>query len=150
MNHSLEDKILLQFGDERRHLQTSEIDAERTDKEIALSNLVRDGYVTARENGNSKYDKYISLSITTEGKARQKELKRLLGRSCWEQCRDAVKNAWRSSRPSVRRIAEGIIIAVMSGLICFGIGRATAPHEPDKSADNGKQEQTDNSTFTLD
>lgn len=150
MNHSLEDKILLQFGDERKHLQTSEIDAERTDKEVAISNLVRNGYVTARENGNSKYDKYISLSITTEGKARQKELKRLIARSRGERCRDAVKNILYRIRPSFGRIVEGIIIAVVSGLICFWIGRATAPNEPDKSTDNCEQEQTDNSTFTLD
>ncbi len=118
MKRSLEDRILLQFGDERKHLQTSEIDAERADKEIAISNLVRNGYVTARENGSSRYDKYISVSITTEGKARQKELKRLISRSRSERCRDAVKDILRRIRPSFGRIMEEVIKA----LILLGIG----------------------------
>ncbi len=118
MKHSVEDKILLQFGNERKHLQTSEIDAERTDKELAISNLVRNGYVTARENGSSRYDKYISVSITTEGKARQKELKQLIARSRSERCRDAVKDILRRIRPSFSRIVEEVI----KTLVLVGIG----------------------------
>lgn len=150
MNLTLEDKILLQFGDKRKHLQPHEIDFYSIDKEIAISNLVKHGYVTAHENGSSVYDRYISISITTEGKARQRELKRQLGRSRSERCRDAIKELWQFIRPSFSRIVEGIIIAVVSGVICFWIGRTSATNESDKSSDNCKQEQTDNPTVALD
>lgn len=40
MTLTLENKILLQFGDKRKHLQPHEIDANSTDKEIAISNLL--------------------------------------------------------------------------------------------------------------
>lgn len=150
MTLTLEDKILLQFGDERKHLQPHEIDADRTNKEIAISNLVRLGYATAHENANTKYDRYISISITAEGKARQRELKRLLDRSRSERFRDAIKDILHLFRPSFGRIVEGIIIAVVSGMICFWIGRASATNESDNSSDNRKQEQTDNPAVALD
>ncbi len=113
MKRSVEDKILLQFGDERRHLQTSEIDAERTDKELAISNLVRNGYVTARENESSRYDKYISVSITTEGKARQKELLRQLNRKWWQRTLDGCKAAVKWCKPHTSQI----VFTVIAGLI---------------------------------
>lgn len=80
MKLPLEDKILLQFGNKRKHLQPHEIDADSTDKEIAISNLVKLGCATAHENGSSRYGRYVSISITTEGKARQKEILQSLNR----------------------------------------------------------------------
>ncbi len=72
MKLPLEDKILLQFGDKRKHLQPHEINADGTDKEIAISKLVKLGYVTAHENVSSRYGRYVSISITTEGKPGRK------------------------------------------------------------------------------
>ena len=126
MKPTLEDKILLLFSDGRKHLQPYEIDAERTDKDIAIANLVSLGYVEASENASTMYDKYVVVMLTAEGKKRQKELLRLMNRNAADRCIDASKSVCRRLAPSVSRIIEGVIISLLSGAIGFWIGRITS------------------------
>lgn len=97
---------------------------------------------------------FIKFELTDLGKLRKAELVRLQNRSVVEKSGDAVSRGWRFVRPSVGRIVEGIIIAVVSaiisGAICFWLGRMTAPDIPDKASDNYKQEHSDNVTISLD
>ena len=121
MKLTFEDKILLQFGDERKHLQPHEIDADSTGKEIAISGLVKHGYVTAHENCSSRYGRYVSISITTEGKARQKEILQMLNRKWWQRCFDGCKTAVVWCKPHIGQI----IIAVLIALILTLLGLST-------------------------
>ena len=92
------------------------------------------------------------------GKLRKAELVRLQNRSIIDKSGDAVSRGWRFVHPSVGRIVEGIIIAVVSSIISgtfgFWLGRATAADIPDeateKAADKYKQEHSDNVTIRLD
>lgn len=127
MKTTLEDTILLQFGDKRKRLQPHEIEADSTDKEIAISNLVKNGYVTAHENGSTKYGRYISILITTEGKARQHELLRILNRNRSKRFNDRIRWIWRMIKPSTVRIIEEVIAGVVIAVISFWLGRITAP-----------------------
>lgn len=124
---SLEDKILLQFGNKRKNIQPHEIDADSSAKEIALFHLVKRGYGTAHENGSSKYERYISVSITAEGKERQKELFRLMNRSRHDWFCDGIGYVWRNVKPSTIRIVEEVIGGAILALLSFWLGRVTAP-----------------------
>lgn len=124
---TLEDKILLQFGDNRKHLQPHEIEADNTDKEVAISNLVKKGYVTAIENRSFMYDRYISISITTEGKSRQKELLRLMSRTRYERFCDGVGSVWSNVKPSSIRIVEVVIGGAILALLSLWIGHIFTP-----------------------
>lgn len=127
MNLTLEDKILLQFGDKRKHLRPHEIEAESTGKEVAISNLVKRGYVTAHENGSSMYDSYVSISITEDGNARQRELLCMMNRSRSERFGDGIRKVWRNVKPSTVRIVEVVMGGLIIAFISFWLGRITAP-----------------------
>lgn len=121
MKLPLEYNILLQFGDKRKHLQPHEIDADSTDKEIAISNLVKLGCATAHENGSSRYGRYVSISISTEGKARQRELLRRINRKWWQHSFDGCKTVVMWCKPYIGQI----IIAVLIALILTLLGLST-------------------------
>ena len=123
MKTTLEDKILLQFGDERKHLQPHEIDADRADKEAAIARLVSLGYVEARENQSTHYDRYVFLTLTDEGKNRQRELLRLMSRSVMQLWGDSGRTALRWCRNHAGKAAWGLLGSVMAGLIIAYLSR---------------------------
>ena len=47
-------------------------------------------------------------------------------------------------------IIIAIVSAIISGAVCFWLGRMTAPNVPDEAPDNYKQEHSDNVTIRLD
>ena len=151
----LKDKILLSTPDIGA-TQPHRLDGGECKENLnAIRQLRLEGLVTAVEDTCGGF---IKFELTDLGKLRKAELVRLRNRSVVEKSGDAVSRGWRFVRPSVGRIVEGIIIAVISaiisGVVCFWLGRTTATDIPDKAtekaADNYKQEHSDNVTIRLD
>lgn len=147
----LKDKILLATPDIGA-MQPHRLDGGECKANLdAIRQLRMEGHVTAVEDTCGGF---IKFELTDPGKLRKAELVRLQNRSVIEKSGDAVSRGWRFVRPSVGRIVEGIIIAVVSaiisGAVCFWLGRMTAPNVPDEAPDNYKQEHSDNVTIRLD
>lgn len=147
----LKDKILLQTPD-KWSTQPHKLDGGASEANLrAIRQLRIDGLVSTKDDSNGGF---ISFELTDLGKLRKAELVRLQNRSVLEKGGDAIGRGWRFVRPSVSRIIEGIIIAVVSaiisGAICFWLGRTTAPNIPNEAANDCKQEQTNNVTVNLD
>lgn len=147
----LKDKILLATPDigamQPHRLNGGECKANLD----AIRQLRIEGLVAAVEDTCGGF---IKFELTDLGKLRKAELVRLLNRSVVEKSGDAVRHGWRFVRPSVSRIIEGVIIAVVSaiisGAICFWLGRKTAPNIPDEAPDNYIQEHSDDVAIRLD
>lgn len=118
MKLTREDEILLMFGEKRKHLNFSKIAGNKKENECAVIQLRNAGYVTVHENGSSRYDRFITISITDNGIIRKNEIERLVNRTTLEKGRDAVTDSWRFVRPSFGRIIEEVIKA----LVLLGIG----------------------------
>lgn len=151
----LKDKILLATPDIGA-MQPHRLDGGECKANLnAIRQLRMEGLVTAVEDTCGGF---IKFELTDLGKLRKAELVRLMNRSVVEKSGDAVSHGWRFVRPSVRRIVEGIIIAVVSSAISgafgFWLGRTTATDIPNKATeeatDNYKQEHSDNVAIRLD
>lgn len=151
----LKDKILLAIPDIGA-MQPHRLDGGECMANLnAIRQLRIEGLVTAMEDTCGGF---IKFELTDPGKLRKAELVRLRKRSVVEKSGDAVSRGLRFVRPSVGRIVEGVIIAVVSsaisGVFGFWLGRTTATDIPDKATekvtDNYKQEHSDNVTIRLD
>lgn len=147
----LKDKILLATPDIGA-MQLHRLDGGACKANLnAIRQLCIEGFITAVEDARGGF---IKFELTDFGKLRKAELVRLQNRSVIEKSGDTVSQGWRCIRPSVGRIVEGIIIAVVSAIIsgaaCFWLGRITAPNIPDEAADNHTQEPSYNTTVNLD
>lgn len=143
----LKDKILLATPDIGA-MQPHRLDGGENKANLnAIRQLRIEGLVTAVEDTCGGF---IKFELTDPGKLRKAELVRLQNRSVVEKSGDAVSRGWRFVRPSVGSIVEGVIIAVLSGIICFWLGRVTAPNVSNSPADNNAQEPSYNTTVNLD
>lgn len=81
----------------------------------AIRRLRMEGLITAVGDSSGEF---IYFELTDHGKLRKAELIRLQNRSVVEQVRDTIRRTWRFTRPSVGRIVEEVIKA----LILIGLG----------------------------
>lgn len=81
----------------------------------AIRQLRIEGLVTAAEDSRGGF---VKFELTDLGKLRKAELFRLQNRSVVEKSGDAVSRGWRFVRPSVGRIVEEVVKA----LVLIGIG----------------------------
>lgn len=111
----LKDKILLATPDigamQPHKLDGGECKANLT----AIRQLRMEGLVTAVEDTCGGF---IKFELTDPGRLRKAELVRLRNRSVAEKGGDAVSRGWSFVRPSVGRIVEEVIKA----LVLIGIG----------------------------
>lgn len=147
----LKNKILLSIPDDCS-MQPHKLEGGASETNLnAIRQLLMERLITVVGDSCGGF---IYFELTYRGKLRKAELIKLQNRSVLEKGSDAVGRGWRFVRPSVGRIVEGAIIAVVSaiisGAICFWLGRATTPNIPDKGPDNYKQEHSDNLTIRLD
>lgn len=143
----LKDKILLQTPD-KWSTQPHKLDGGASEANLsAIRQLRIDGFVSTWDDSNGGF---ISFELTDLGKLRKAELVGLQNRSVLEKGGDAIGRGWRFVRPSLSRIVEGVIIAVLSGIVCFWLGRVTATNIADNTTDNNTQEPTNNTAIHLD
>ncbi len=111
----LKDKILLATPDIGA-MQLHKLDGGECKANLnAIRQLRMEGLITAVEDTCGGF---IKFELTDPGKLRKAELTRLMNRSVVEKSSDAVSRGWRFVRPSVGRIVEEVVKA----LILTGIG----------------------------
>lgn len=111
----LKDKILLTTPDIGA-MQPHRLDGGECKANInAIRQLRIEGLVTAAEDFRGGF---VKFELTDLGKLRKAELVRLQNRSVVEKSGDAVSRGWRFVRPSVGRIVEEVVKA----LVLIGIG----------------------------
>lgn len=111
----LKDKILLATPDIGA-MQPHSLDGGECKANLdAIRQLRIEGLITAVEDTCGGF---IKFELKDLGKLRKAELTRLMNRSVVEKSSDAVSRGWRFVRPSVGRIVEEVVKA----LILIGIG----------------------------
>lgn len=111
----LKDRILLATPDIGA-MQPHRLDGGESKANLdAIRQLRMEGLITAVEDACGGF---IKFELTDPGKLRKAELVRLQNRSVVEKSSDAVSRGWRFVRPSVGRIVEEVVKA----LILIGIG----------------------------
>lgn len=111
----LKDKILLATPDIGA-MQPHRLDGGKCKANLnAIRQLRMEGLITAVEDTCGGF---IKFELTDLGKLRKAELSHLQNRTVIEKSSDAVSRGWRFVRPSVGRIVEEVIKA----LVLLGIG----------------------------
>lgn len=115
MKMELKDKILLATPDIGA-MQPYKLDGGECKTNLdAIRQLRIEKLVTAAEDSRGGF---VKFELTDLGKLRKAELVRLRNRSVVEKSGDAVSRGWRFVRPSVGRIVEEVVKA----LVLIGIG----------------------------
>ena len=115
MKMELKDKILLATPD-IGVMQPYKLDGGECKTNLdAIRQLRIEKLVTAAEDSRGGF---VKFELTDLGKLRKAELVRLRNRSVVEKSGDAVSRGWRFVRPSVGRIVEEVVKA----LVLIGIG----------------------------